>query len=72
MATPPCELEDMDSDFLRKLDKLRELCGFPLVVNCFYRSKEWDKSKGRSGDSFHCKGRAADIRCLSSDKRQFH
>ena len=69
MATPSCHLEDMDSEFLCKLDKLRELCGFPLVVNCFYRSKEWDKAHGRSGTSFHCSGRAADIRCLDSSKR---
>lgn len=69
MATPSCKLEDMDENFLRKLDHLRELCGFPLVINCFYRSVEWDKSKGRSGTSMHCKGRAADIRCTSSYKR---
>ena len=69
LATPPCELEDMDELFLRKLDKLREYCGFPLSVNCFYRSVEWDKAHGRDGHSFHCKGRAADIRCLDSTKR---
>lgn len=45
MATPSCKLEDMDEQFLKQLDKLREYCGFPLVVNCFYRSVEHDKKK---------------------------
>lgn len=69
MATPSCKLEDMDEQFLKQLDKLREYCGFPLIVNCFYRSVDHDKKNGRSGTSYHCKGRAADIRCLDSHKR---
>lgn len=69
MATPSCVLEDMDEQFLKQLDKLREYCGFPLIVNCFYRSVEHDKKHGRDGKSYHCKGRAADIRCLDSSKR---
>lgn len=68
-ANPSCTLEQMNPDFLRKLDKLREYCGFPLLVNCFYRSVEHDKAKGRSGNSYHCKGRAADIYCTDSYKR---
>ncbi len=69
MATPSCELSDMQDYFLQQLDNLREKCGFPLVVNCFYRSVDWDKKHGRDGTSYHCKGRAADIRCLDSRKR---
>lgn len=69
MAIPSCELEDMDEQFMKQLDKLREYCDFPLIVNCFYRSVEWDKKHNRDGTSYHCKGRAADIRCLDSSKR---
>lgn len=69
ICNPSCEREDMDEDFLRKLDKLRELCGFPLTLTCAYRSVEHDKSRGRSGTSFHCAGRAVDIYCTQSDKR---
>lgn len=69
MCTPSCELEDMDSEFLKKLDKLRDLCGFPIILNCAYRSKKHDISKGRSGTSYHCVGRAADLRILDSNKR---
>lgn len=66
---PPCSVQDMDDDFLRKLDKLRELCGFSLFLTCAYRSREYDRSRGRDGSSFHCAGRAVDICCISSDQR---
>lgn len=59
----------MDKDFIWKLDYLRKLCGFPLKLSCAYRSVDWDKSKGRSGDSYHCAGRAVDIFCRNSHKR---
>lgn len=68
-CNPSCHLEDMDVEFLRKLDKLRDLCGFPLVLICAYRSVVHEKEKGRDGSSYHCAGRAVDIHCLSSDKR---
>ena len=53
------------------MDELREKCGFPLVINCAYRSREWDISKGRSGNSAHTKGKAVDIRCDSSTNRYY-
>ena len=65
-CTPSCSMADMDSDFLDLLDRVREECGIPLVLNCAYRSKEWDLKKGRSGNSAHTKGKAVDIRCNSS------
>lgn len=68
-CNPPCQVEDCDPIALQKLDKLRELCGFPLMLNCAYRSKEHDKVKGRSGNSYHCAGRAFDIHCVNSAKR---
>ena len=55
-CTPSCDISQMDKRFLDKLDLLREFCGFPLVLNCAYRSPEWDKQRGRSGNSFHTKG----------------
>lgn len=68
-CSPSCMLSDMDSDFLRKLDSFREYCGFPLVLNCAFRSRSYDVSKGRSGESMHCRGRAVDIRCNDSHTR---
>lgn len=65
-CVPSCSMRDMDSSFLELLDRVREDCGIPLILNCAYRSVEWDKEKGRSGNSAHCKGKAVDIRCNSS------
>lgn len=59
----------MDSDFLILLDKVRETAGIPLVLNCAYRSREYDLKKGRSGNSAHTKGKAVDIRCNTSQNR---
>lgn len=67
--TPSCSLKDMDEQFMRRLDFARTIAGIPFVLNCAYRSKKWDISKGRSGNSFHCIGRAVDIRCNDSMNR---
>ncbi len=68
-CTPACRIEDMDADFLALLDKVREKAGIPFVLNCAYRSREWDIAKGRSGNSAHTKGLAVDIRCGSNANR---
>lgn len=68
-CVPSCSMEDIDNEFLLLLDELREKCGFPLVISCAYRSREWDLSKGRSGNSAHTKGKAVDIRCNDSTNR---
>lgn len=65
-CVPSCSMKDMDSSFLELLDRVRESCGIPLILNCAYRSKEWDISKGRNGNSSHCRGKAVDIRCNNS------
>ncbi len=62
-CNPSCSLQDMEQDFMDKMDALRDLCGVPLVINCAYRSVEWDKAKGRSGDGDHPNRRGIDIRC---------
>lgn len=68
-CSPACELEDMQPDFLRMLDRLREMCGFPLHLNSAFRSEKYELKKGRSGKSMHCLGRAVDIRCIDAYKR---
>ena len=68
-CNPSCSISQMNEDFLRQMDLLRAKCGFALVVNCAYRSKAYDLSKGRSGKSFHTMGRAMDIRCNDSFQR---
>lgn len=68
-CTPSCSITQMDENFLRTLDKVREYAGIPLVLTCAYRSKEWDLTKGRNGNSAHTRGKAVDIRCNASVTR---
>lgn len=68
-CVPSCSLQDMDQEFMTFLDALRAQAGIPLVLNCAYRSKAWDKAKGRSGNSAHTRGKAVDIRCNSNSNR---
>lgn len=68
-CVPSCSIDDMDGGFMELLDKVREDAGIPLVINCAYRSVSWDKKKGRSGNSSHCRGKAVDIRCNDSVNR---
>lgn len=68
-CVPSCRIEDMDAEFLEILDRVREAAGIPLVLNSAYRSKAWDKSKGRTGNSAHTRGKAVDIRCTTNANR---
>ena len=68
-CTPSCSLQNMDQKFMQSLDALRSVAGIPLVLNCAYRSVEWDKAKGRSGNSAHTRGKAVDIRCTTTQNR---
>lgn len=68
-CVPSCSIDDMDGAFLALLDDIREAAGIPLVLNCAYRSREWDIAKGRSGNSAHTRGLAVDIRCTSNSNR---
>lgn len=68
-CSPACSIDDMKQDTLDRLDLARETAGIPFVLNSAYRSPEWERSKGRSGDGAHTKGRAVDIRCGSDGNR---
>jgi uncharacterized protein YcbK (DUF882 family) len=61
---------EMDMEFLYKLDHLRHVCGFPFVVTSGYRSlnHSLERSKANGGGS-HTKGIAADIRALNGSQR---
>ena len=70
-CVPACDISDMSPAFLAKLDRVRERAGIPLVLNCAYRTRQWDKAKGRTGTSAHCTNPcvAVDIRCRTSANR---
>lgn len=65
-CSPACKIEDMDEDFMKRLDDARSLCSYAFVLNSAYRSVDYEISRGRKGTSSHCKGKAVDISCLTS------
>ena len=69
-CTPPCEREQMQQSFLNLMDDIRRRAGIPLVINCAYRSREYDLKKGRTGNSAHTLGLAVDFKCLNNQTRQ--
>lgn len=46
-------------------ERVRELCGFPLIVSSAFRTREWNSringGKGGAQLSQHCEGRALDL-----------
>lgn len=49
------------SKVANQLQTIRDFVNVPLVITCGFRPIEWDKNRGRSGKSTHCKGQAADF-----------
>lgn len=68
--TPGCSLSDMDQEFMSRLDSARDLACIPFVLSSAYRSKSWELSHGRSGNSAHTTGHAVDIVCKDSSTRE--
>lgn len=59
----------MDSEFIYKLNELRERCGFAFIINSGYRCTDWNEYCGGAVNSGHCLGLAADIKCIEDRKR---
>lgn len=63
-----CGRNEMDPDFITRLDEMRRRYGRPIVVNSGYRCPDHNEavsSTGRNGP--HTTGRAADVRVLGRD-----
>ena len=60
--------QNMDEDFLSKLDEAREFAGIPFVINSAYRSPEHPLSI-KNPTSSHIKGLAVDIKATDSSTR---
>ena len=57
---------EMDEEFLEKLDALREACGFPFTITSGYRDPEGhpiEAKKQKAGT--HARGIAADIQVMN-------
>jgi zinc D-Ala-D-Ala carboxypeptidase len=56
-----CGRHDMDEEFMRKLQELRNVCG-PLQISSGLRCEAHNKKTGGYPKSAHLQGRGADIR----------
>lgn len=52
---------NMNIEFIKMIDQLREICGFPFKINSGYRTEEYNKIVGGVDSSAHEKGVACDI-----------
>tara|TARA_R100001369_G_scaffold32978_1_gene58007 strand:- start:1474 stop:1833 length:360 start_codon:yes stop_codon:yes gene_type:complete len=52
---------EMSIEFIHKLDKLREACGFPFNITSGYRSPNHIIEKSKKNPGTHAQGIAADI-----------
>lgn len=60
---------NMNLEFVAKLDKVREMVGFPIRVVSGYRTEARNRAVGGVRDSAHRSGRAADLAATSSGTR---
>lgn len=61
-ASPPCNINDVDSHFLSRLDTAREIANIPFKITSAYRTTAHELKQGRDGTSSHTKGLAVDIK----------
>ncbi len=66
---PCCHKVNMNEEFLKKLDKARDLAGVLFIITSGYRCPKHNKEVGGKPDSAHIKGLAADIECFRSRNR---
>jgi uncharacterized protein YcbK (DUF882 family) len=59
----------MDDDFLKRLDKARELAGVPFVITSGFRCPKHNKEVGGKPNSAHLRGLAADIAVADNETR---
>lgn len=60
-----CKIVFIQAGLLRKLQKIRDAFGLPLIINSGYRTESHNKAVGGVTGSYHVKGMAADIRISS-------
>ena len=60
---------EIQDEFVKKLDELRESCGFPFIVTSGYRSPNHPIEAKKSSPGTHAQGIAADIRITTAAER---
>ena len=61
---------EMNYQFIHRLDRLREACGFPFVITSGYRSPNHSIEAAKSTPGQHTQGIAADIQVHSALRRR--
>ena len=61
--------ENMDKEFLSRLDQARSIADTPFKITSGIRSEAWNKKVGGVSNSSHLLGYAADIACDNSVSR---
>ena len=68
-CVPGCSQEELNPFLVDRLQYFESLLSFRPTYTSAYRSQGWERSKGRKGDSSHCKGLAVDISARDSHTR---
>ena len=66
---PDCGFNNIDYDFVAKLELMREKLGMPFKITSGCRCEKHNKDAGGKPDSAHLKGLAADIAVTGSRTR---
>lgn len=64
-----CGKNNINDDLVRKLDRVREKVGIPLVISSGCRCEKHNKIEGGKKTSSHLEGLAVDIKALASGTR---
>jgi uncharacterized protein YcbK (DUF882 family) len=66
---PCCGKEEMDRDFVEKLQIARDIANIPFRINSGWRCQSHNQEVGGVQSSSHLKGLASDIQAENSQKR---
>lgn len=61
---------EIQHSFIDRLDQLRYLCGFPLVVNSGFRDETHPAERRKTSPGWHTKGCAADLAISGGEQRR--
>ena len=64
-----CGRCEMDAEFMKRLQLLRDMYGKAMKVTSGFRCESWNDKISGVPDSYHTKGRAADIVMIGSANR---
>jgi uncharacterized protein YcbK (DUF882 family) len=70
MDCPCCGVCNMNDEFMKNLQEVREECGFGFKVNSAYRCKKENERVSKNTRGQHITGEAVDISCKDRYKRR--